>query len=53
MVAGAIVTLPGAGAMVPGSTGTGGSMLGNLTSLVDRTLSMSTFLSEFRNVLGN
>jgi hypothetical protein len=58
-VAGAIVTLPGAGATVPGSTGTGGSMLGSLTSLVDRAITstesseMSTFLSEFRNVLGN
>ena len=58
-VAGAIVTLPGAGAKVPGLTGSGGSMLGSLTSLVDRAITntesseMSTFLSEFCNVLGN
>jgi len=58
-VAGALVTLPGAGATVPGSSGIGGSMLGSLTGLVDRAITstesseMSTFLSEFRNVLGN
>jgi hypothetical protein len=58
-VAGAIVNLPGAGATVPGSSGIGGSMLGSLTGLVDRAITstesseMSTFLSEFRNVLGN
>ena len=57
-VAGAIV-IPGAGAMVPGSTGIGGSMLGSLTGLVDHAITstesseMSTFLSEFRNALGN
>jgi hypothetical protein len=58
-VAGAIVTLPGAGATVHGSSGIGGSMLGSLTGLVDRAITstesseMSSFLSEFRNVLGN
>ena len=57
-VVGSVVTLPGAGASVPGSAGSG-SILGSLTSLVDRTITgtenseMSAFLSEFRNVLGN
>ena len=56
---GAIVTLPGAGATSSETTGSGGSMLGSLTRLVDRTMTgtesseMSTFLSEMRNVLGN
>ena len=58
-VAGAIVALPGAGATLSGSTGLGVSMLGSLTSLVDRTMTSTdnseliTFLSEMQNVLGN
>jgi hypothetical protein len=57
-VVGSVLALPGAGASVPGSAGSG-SMLGSLTSLVDRTITstenseMSAFLSEFCNVLGN
>ena len=56
---GAIVTLPGASATSSETTGSGGSMLGSLTSLVDRAMTstesaeMSAFLSEMRNVLGN
>lgn len=57
--AGAIVTLPGAGATGSETIASGGSILGSLTSLVDRSMTntesseMSTFLSEMRNVLGN
>ena len=55
-VAGTIAALPGAGAT---ATGSGGSMLGSLTGLIDRTMTstesseMSSFLSEMRNVLEN
>ena len=58
-VAGTIAALPGAGATETGTTGSGGSMLGSLTGLIDRTMTstesseMSSFLSEMRNVLGN
>jgi len=58
-VAGTIAALPGAGATATGTTESGGSMLGSLTGLIDRTMTstesseMSSFLSEMRNVLGN
>ena len=53
--AGAIGSLPGAGATITESAGSGGSMLGSLTSLIDRTLTstesseMSSFLGEMRD----
>ena len=58
-VAGTFAALPGAGATETGTTGSGGFVLGNLTGLIDHTMTstesskMSSFLSEMRNVLGN
>jgi hypothetical protein len=52
----AISALPGAGAA---STGSGGSMLGSLTGVIDRAITstksseMSSLLAEMRDVLGN
>ena len=54
---GAIAALPGAGAASTG--GSGGSILGSLTGVIDRAMTctesseMSSFLVKMRNALGN